>query len=489
MMMNASLAILAGAVLLGPLAALAGEPFTRREDFSREPANWEGVNNRNTNFGPRTVSQDFGYSRAGSYAGGQPGEIGGKINPAGQPAYYAYRLFRPFTYDDPLSASGKLFVRHGRGHFLLGWFNTNSLNGWRTPNTLVVRINGRGEGFHCHLEYCTSRWRAGAGVIGQIESGKRIAPSLLPSDRPMSWNLAYDPKGGGGNGLLSLSIGEQKTTCVVEREHRADGATFTHFGLMPVMKAWDEPGEVWLADVTIGQKQFDFSQDPTWEGRDNRITYETKDVRPRFDFGWSPTQFAGGAARGELGGLIFRGDCRDRRKLAAYGDRIERLSLDKSFFARGKVSMHRGVSDSTASIGFYNSVSSLRVNPSQNQSIPMDYVGINIEGPSSEGFFFYPVYRAQGELAKAGEPRAIRAPRIYPDGKSHDWSLKYEPAGADGKGQITVRLDDKSCQLELEPGARALGASFDRFGICTPWIDGNSITAYFDDLEYTCAQQ
>jgi hypothetical protein len=31
----------------------------------------------------------------------------------------------------------------------------------------------------------------------------------------------------------------------------------------------------------------------------------------------------------------------------------------------------------------------------------MDYLGINIEGPSSEGFFFYPVYRVHGEIAKA----------------------------------------------------------------------------------------
>jgi hypothetical protein len=30
-----------------------------------------------------------------------------------------------------------------------------------------------------------------------------------------------------------------------------------------------------------------------------------------------------------------------------------------------------------------------------------------------------------------------------------------------------------------------MGASFDRFGICTPWIDGNSVTVFFDDVTYT----
>jgi len=123
--------------------------------------------------------------------------------------------------------------------------------------------------------------------------------------------------------------------------------------------------------------------------------------------------------------------------------------------------MTRGVTDSTAAIGFYHSKFSLSENSAQDQAIPMDFFGINIEGPSSEGFF-------------------------YPDGKSHDWVLRYEPAGANGKGQITVTLDRQSCALELAAAAKGIGASFDRFGICTPWIDGNSVTAFFDDLEYTC---
>jgi hypothetical protein len=153
--------------------------------------------------------------------------------------------------------------------------------------------------------------------------------------------------------------------------------------------------------------------------------------------------------------------------------------------AYGKVAMLRGVSDSTASIGFYNSVSSMHVNPAQNQSIPMDYLGINIEGPSSEGFRFYPVFRNHGDTAQA---KAAGAPRIYPDGKTYDWSLKYDPAGANGNGEVSVTLDGQSCTFELPPGVKTSGTSFDRFGICTPWIDGNSVTAYFDDLEYTCSQ-
>ena len=127
----------------------------------------------------------------------------------------------------------------------------------------------------------------------------------------------------------------------------------------------------------------------------------------------------------------------------------------------------------------------MQSNPSQNQTIPVDYIGIYIEGPSSEGFFFYPVYRVHGDAARAlgGKPGVV--PQIHPDRKVHEWSLEYDPDGANGNGRITVKLDNQTCTLDLERGHRDIGASFDRFGICTPWIDGNSVTVYFDDLVYT----
>jgi hypothetical protein len=78
------------------------------------------------------------------------------------------------------------------------------------------------------------------------------------------------------------------------------------------------------------------------------------------------------------------------------------------------------------------------------------------------------------------------APHIYPDGVSHDWSLEYSPQGAAGNGQITLTLDQQSVRLDLHKGHRATGAHFNRFGIITTWIDGNSQTIYFDDLTYTC---
>jgi hypothetical protein len=474
-------------LLLGVMCVGTIHAAIRQESFDREPPNWEGINHRGKFFEAKNVTQDFGYSATSNRAGGQPGEMGGRINPAAEPAWYGYVLPRPLTFESPMSAEGRLFAARGGSHCLFGFFNTNTLDGWRTPNTIVARINGRGESFHCHFEYCTSRWRAGAGVIGEIVPGERISARNIPSGKPCEWKLTYDPQGAGGHGLLTFTLDGVTARCEITPEHRREGVTVTHFGLLPVMKAWDSPGEIWMDDVKVNGVAFDFGKDPNWDAFNNRRTYTTTNTRPKFDFGWSPTHHAGGKQSGELGGLIFRGDCREPSRMASYGDRIEGLSLKTPLEARGKVSMLRGVSDSTASIGFYNSNFSMRSNPSQKHSAPMDYLGINIEGPSAEGFFFYPVYRTHGDEERALGANNGKAPRIFPDRRVHDWFLRYDPAGANGNGQITVGLDEQTCTLDLGPGHKDIGAMFDRFGICTPWIDGNSVTAYFDDLTYTSA--
>lgn len=477
------------AAVLACAVSLSSGAAVRQESFEREPANWEGVNNRNKFFEPKTVEQKFGYSAKTRHAGGQAGEIGGRIQPAGEPSYYGYHLPTPLNLDCPLTAEGRLFVPRGSGHCLLGFFNTNTLNEWRTPNTLVVRINTRGETFHCHLEYCTRRWRASAGVIGEIVQGERISPVEIPCDKAYQWKMLYDPNGAGGKGLWTFTMNGKTARCEIVPEHRhADGLIVTHFGLLPVLKSWDGAGEVWLDDVTINGVAFDFREDPKWDGFNNRRTYVTSDTRPKFDFGWSQTHYAGGTRAGELGGLIFRGDCREPARMAAYGDSLATLTLKSRLEARGKVAVLRAISDSTASIGFYHSKHSMRSNPSQKHSIPMDYLGINIEGPSGEGFFFYPVYRTHSDAGIALGSNGGKSPRIYPDRQVHDWFLRYDPAGANGRGRITVGLDDQTCHLDLAPGHKDIGATFDRFGLCTPWIDGNSVTVFFDDLTYTSAQ-
>ncbi len=461
--------------------AKAGSLHT--ETFDRDPR-WDGLNNRSEAFEKRVIVQDFGYA-PDVRVGESPGAIGGLVTPIGVPSYYA-KPVPARGYDTPFSASGTIRVEPGPGNTLFGFFNADTLNEWRTPNSLVFRIYGRGDVFHVHVEYMTSKWRAGAGVIGRVDkAADRVYPLEIASGTLHTWSLSYDPSSADGCGEIVATFDDVRAVCALTEAHRSDGATFNRFGILDVIKHADGPGRLWLGDLMIDGERQDLSRDPRWKGVGNRTRFESSDVRPRFDFGYSPTHYAGGKA-GEVGGLFFRGDCRYPERLAYYGAPTKPLNLESTLHAEGKLALCRGVTDSTTLFGFFNSASSVLVNDSQQYADPMDVLGIAIEGPSSEGFFVYPVYRVHGDGHAAG--RVAGAKNIYPDGAVHAWALDYAPGKASDEARITLTVDDVTVDLPVESDHLKEGATFDRFGFVTPWIDGNGQVVYFDDLTFTVEQ-
>lgn len=190
-----------------------------------------------------------------------------------------------------------------------------------------------------------------------------------------------------------------------------------------------------------------------------------------------------------VAGHTFRGDSRlefNGRRMAYYGDRLnETLALNQLPHADGKVALRRGVSDSTTLIGCFHSTGSVRSNDSQNSATPENFVGVAIEGPSSEGFYFYPTYGLETEGFRADGGRGTPTPPfIYPDGRSRRWTLDYDPEGNAGRGSILVSLEGQAVTLHLDAGHKELGAQFNRFGIITTHIDGTGQTVCFDDLTY-----
>ena len=475
------MSLLPAALFLSCFAVLAGERF---ENFDTDPE-WDGINNRSTHYEPRAIAQDFGYAPE-LELGGVKGAIGGRITPDARAAYYA-KPIPPLTFDDPFSASGVLTMKKGGGNLLLGFFNSATLNEWRTPNTAAFRINGRGETMHVHVEYLTAKWRAGAGIIGRYDKDTdRNHPVEIPTDGTYAWAMAYDPAGNGGSGEIEVTFNGIEALCPIAPELRADGATFDRFGLLNVIKHVDDPGEIYMNQLTVNGERVDLAQDPQWDARDNRTTYESVNIRPRFDFGYSATHFAGGAAPGEIGGLFFRGDCRDAHRLAAYGARTEPLTLAKPLRASGTITLRRGVTDSTTLFGFYHAEHSLRVNEAQNQGLPQHFLGLSIEGPSSEGFLVYPSYRAELDGQAVYRDPDVR--HIYPDGATHRWALEYTPpAATGGEGALSLTFDDAAVTLPVLSGDIA-AAQFNRFGFVTPWIDGNGQVVFLDDLRYTVQQ-
>ena len=479
---------LALACMISALAeSTHGQPLLlRTETFDADPG-WDSRNNRATDPGPRQIVQNFGFNSSSTNAGGSAGEIGGSITPAGEPAFYG-KVITPASFNDSLSASGILNVPQGGGHTLIGFFNADTVNEWRTPNTIALRIYGRGTYFLAYLEYGTGLWRAGGASFG----GEAAIPSGA-ADYPFSFT--YDPNGAGSRGTISATIGSYSNVMTLDSGHKADGAIFNRFGILNVMKSADDPGQIWLDNVTISGEPHSFNSDPGWDQRNNRRTYTSTNVRPRFDFGYSPgSNFAGGQSGGEIGGHTFRGDSRvefNGTRMAYYGARLnETLSINQRLHAEGKVGFHRGVSDSTTLIGFFHSDGSMRSNNSQNSATPENFVGAAIEGPSAEGFYLYPTYGVDQEGVRADGGRGTPTPPyIYPDGESRHWTLDYHPDGNGGTGTIAVTLDGQAVTLSLDPGHKQIGAYFNRFGIITTHIDGSGQTVYFDDLTYTMGTQ
>jgi hypothetical protein len=461
----------------------------RTEHFDHDPQ-WDGVNNRATSPEPQLITQDFGYSKTQHAGGVAIGEIGGLLTPAAEPCFYA-KPFELKSFGERLEASGKFTCTGRQFHILVGFFNASTVNEWRTPNSIVLRLYGRGDVFYAYVEYATSRWRAGGdspGGFSNVIEAETGRPQLkgFAGGVPHTWSLVYDPNGNGGAGSIVAKIDDEAAVCHLDAGHKDDGATFNRFGVLNIPKSFDQGGEVWLDDLTFNGTTEHFASDPKWEAVGNHRTYRTPSVRPRFDFGFSRSNFAGGQAAGELGGEIFRGDRRYAERLAYYGDRIGPLTLNKPLRARGRLTLRRGVSDSTTLLGFFNSKSSMAVSETQPVTgFPESFLGVAVEGPSREGFLFYPVCHTSGGTVSYAYGSEL--PHILPNGEPHDWSLEYEPPRADEAGRLRATLDGEGGSVEIADLPQTQ-VEFDRFGIITTWIDGNAQRVYFDDLTYTTSQ-
>src|SRR5688572_23635616 len=179
----------------------------RTERFDKDPG-WDGNNNRATTPEKRTVRQDFGYSRT-TNAGGKPGEIGGFISPAAETAYYARKIDRK-TFGDTLSASGTLLCKGPECHVLVAFFNSATVNEWRTPNTVALRLLGRGDVFYAYVEYTTAKWRAGGDSPGGFAAGKdpktgRTRPRGFKTGAPPERSPRDDPGGNNGRGAVTVT--------------------------------------------------------------------------------------------------------------------------------------------------------------------------------------------------------------------------------------------------------------------------------------------
>jgi hypothetical protein len=215
----------------------------KSQDFEKDP-NWDGSGNRERYTQDlATGYHDFGFSADTHFAGGSSGEMGGtfwRLTKAY--GYYADRI-GPLTLDDPLEASGRMTLLVGSpdSEMAFGWFNSS-----QRDFPLHLKKGQPQEGHLDKTDNFLGVYLAGPSRLGRVmqpavvtDKGTRLifnkvdhAPRPAPG-QSYQWTLKYDPAAAGGNGTLTVTLGEATATLTLDPRAKAEGARFDRFGFFP----------------------------------------------------------------------------------------------------------------------------------------------------------------------------------------------------------------------------------------------------------------
>lgn len=452
-------------------------PISRRDDFTSDPK-WESHRARLlTTHPPRKTRQSFGYSRTNFAGGEHAGEIGGFIQRAVEPGWYAARI-EERTLDQRLSASGRFAVTGAEGGsgMLFGWFHESS-RGWRTPNSLAFRLDGNGGTYWVFYEYGTRGWLTGGGGCFEGDAYQTTPTKPFAADGSVhDWSVVYEPLGVVESGKITFTLDEKAYELEVPPAHKLDGATFNRFGMFNQQTSGDGM-DVYFDDLVLQGEDLGFADDPHWEARGNEGELADRFVRPLHDFGFSETSYAGGE-KGEIGGVVWRDE-----PPAFYADRVGPLSLRDELYTEGSVVLRKAASDSAVYIGWFDAKSKVDADASAGRVERKSLLGVLIEGPSRAGHYFRAEYRTATGEGKCEDD----GPTIRPDGEPHAWSIRYTPPRGDEPARIVVRFDGMERTTTVSAEHARTGATFDRFGIFNMSRGGLFVELYLDDLCYTAA--
>ncbi len=233
-----------------------------------------------------------------------------------------------------------------------------------------------------------------------------------------------------------------------------------------------------------------FDRDPQWDGHNNRQTPHDPPMVVQ-DFGYSRTKHTGNHP-GEIGGCVSAS-----LRPAWYGKVIGRKSLDDALSVSGTLcvldakSIRGWQTSANIYVGWFTAVDRDLI------WRPRNFIGFRLQSSNEpdgcvvELSYGTGAWQAGGAFVNAAggiqqknvrDLETSKMLRIPPDGSTHHWSLRYDPLGGGGAGEIVFMFDGNETRLKLRDEHRKIGATFDHFGIFPPRIPGRHIVAYFGDL-------
>jgi hypothetical protein len=140
------------------------------------------------------------------------------------------------TLDDPLTAEGKIaFPRFSVDSGMhIGWFNAQE-QGWPPKNFVGIYLDSLSIlGRFMTPMYGTAQARRERNNGNTTLHGAAAGgPELLfdPNGRIYTWSLRYDPQAAGGNGAITLTLGNKSVTLPLPPSARREGAIMNRFGV------------------------------------------------------------------------------------------------------------------------------------------------------------------------------------------------------------------------------------------------------------------
>jgi len=289
------------------------------------------------------------------------------------------------------------------------------------------------------------------------------------------WNKEKEPEK--IKGKITFTFDGESTSFFLMPGHQDQPFTIDRFGFWN-MQVYTGSMEFYVSDLIVNNHQIDLSQDPHWQGINNRVTFEERDFHGCQNFGYSQTNWAGENI-GEIGGRFYGTEV-DDPLFGYYATDIGELTLEDPISFSGNIIFTEGAVDGRMLIGYFNKSDLLADITGEYKGFPpAQYIGLSIVDGTSVGYrleaICSPFQKIYSEVA---------GPVYIPDRIVRPFKFDYDPNSGEA-GRITASLGDQSFTLDLTPEQRKAGSKFDRFGLFNPRKGGKYVDVYFDDIKYS----